>query len=335
MLRRLLALLLCTLAPLGALTGCGGGSDASAQDILAKAFGSKAAVKSGRLTLAVDAQGVSSLNGPLKVNLSGPFATAGAKALPRFDFTLGLTSNGQPVTAGAVSTSDKGWVRFQGQTYSVPDNLFAQFKQGYVQAQKQSDAKNANAPTLSKLGVDPRRWLTDPKKAGDTKEGGVDAYHVTAGVDVGNLLDDVQRLVGRAGTATGSSTATKLTPEQRKQLEASVTGADVDVYSGKDDGQLRKLVVNVRLKTGRLALTLAIGDLNKPVDIAGPASARPLSELTSALQGGGGSGSGAAAPSATPAPATPAAPANSAYLQCTQKAGQDLKKFQACAKLLP
>lgn len=338
-------LLLCALAPLLVLAGCGGGGGGGGSDvdaILTKAFGSKASVKSGRLTLAVDAnvQGVKNLNGPVKLNLTGPFATAGDAALPRFDFSLGVTSGGQTFTAGAVSTSDKGWVRFQGQAYSLPPNLFKQFRDGYVQAQKQSATKDKQAPSLSKLGVDPRDWLTDPKKADDTTAGEVDAYHVTAGVDVPKLLDDVDRLLNRAGNVSGAKQS-RLSPTQRKQIQDSVTGAKVDVFSGKDDGQLRKLVVDVKLKTGRLAVTLGLGDLNSDVSIKAPTGARPLSELTSALtQGGGGAAApqggttggttGAAPLGATTAPTAP----NSAYLQCTQKAGQDLAKFQACAKLL-
>lgn len=347
--RKLPVLLL--LALLALVSGCGGGDeDSSVDGILKATFGSNASVKSGKLGLTVDANvtGIPNLQGPVAVKLNGPFQSADGDSLPKFDFTLAITTGGQTFNAGAVSTSDKGWVKFQNQAYSVEDKLFAQFKTGYAQSRKENATKEKKAPTFGSLGVDPRKWLTNPKKAGTEEIGGAETDHITAGIDVPKLLDDVDRLLGRAGTVQGQK-ARRLTPAQRKQVEDAVTSAKVDIFSGTDDQQLRRLAVDIKLKTGTLRFALQLDGLNDDVQITPPANAKPLQELLSSLQGGGPAAPGAAAPgaspgAATPGAATPATPgtatpgagsgANAKYTQCITAAGSDLQKVQDCAKLL-
>jgi hypothetical protein len=325
------------------VSACGGGDD-SVDSLLSQTFAPDKSVKSGRLNAQLDAdvQGIQGLNGPVRLRLSGPFQSAGKGEMPRFDFTLGLTAGGQTFSAGGVSTGDKGFVRFQGQAYAVSDQLFNQFKTGYLNAAKQSKQKKGSAPTLGALGIDPRRWLTGAKKAGEENIGGTDTIHITAGIDVSKLLDDVNRLLGRASTASGSKQVPqRLTPAQRKTIQDAVDSATVDVFTGKDDKLLRRLDVNVKLKNsgtvkgGTLRFQLQLDALNKDQTIKAPANTKPLEQLLGQASGGASSGQSTtpAAPAA-PSTTTPAAPSgNSAYLQCLDKAGSDLSAVQKCAAL--
>jgi hypothetical protein len=111
----------------------------------------------------------------------------------------------------------------------------------------------------------------------------------------------------------------------RRKLEKSVRSARFDFYTGKDDKRLRKLVLDVRLSTGHIRLTLQYDHLDEPQDIKAPADARPLTGLGALLQGAASGGS---------QPAAPAGSANQRYLQCVQQAGQDIAAYQACAKYL-
>ncbi len=346
----------CTLACIviaGLLTlvvaGCGGSKDPGAQAILDKTFGANsAAVKSGNLNLAVNAnvKGLPNLSGPIRLGLEGPFESAAQKGgLPGFDFTLSLTSGGSTLTAGAVSTGDKGFLKFQGQAFAVTDQLFKQFKDGYTAAQKSSAGKDKNTTTLSSLGVDPRRWLINPRKLGTQAIGGTESFHVAAGIDVSKLLADLDTVLAKARTAAPGASS-RITPAQQKKILDQVTGAKVDVWSGKKDERLRRLVLDVKLKTGTIRVALELDNLGEKVQIAAPANARPLSELVKAVQGGSGApgapgapgGQVPAAPTVPPPTATPSAPSGAAgdpkYLACVQKAGQDIAKLQACAKLL-
>src|SRR2546421_7670183 len=181
--------------------GCGS-SDESVATLLSKTLGSSKAVKSGRVSAQVDAnvQGVQGLDG-LRLRLNGPFESAGEHKLPKFDFTLGISASGQAFSAGGVSTGEKGWLRVNGQAYSVPDSVFKRFAQGYLSAAKQARKAGNSTPSLAGLGVNPRTWLRNPHKVGEQDIAGTKTIHIAAGLDVSRLLGDVNRLIARAGSA--------------------------------------------------------------------------------------------------------------------------------------
>jgi len=364
-LRRLVSLL-CTLvlvvASVAGLSACGsGGGGGDVDALLKETFGPNKPVKSGKLGLALnlDLKGIQNLNGPIALKLDGPFAGQGASKLPRFDFTATVGASGQNFTAGAVSTGDKGFLRFQGKSYVLTDALYKQFRTGYEQAQKSSQGKDKGKGNTSfqSLGVDPRSWLKDPKKAGEEKVGGADTIHIQSGIDTPRFLDDVSKLLKRANglgvTGTKSqSVPNQLTPQQRDRITKAVKDARMDLWTGKDDKTLRriKLLIDLSvpkdqqaatrgLQSGKITFDLTIADLNKAQSVTAPTGARPLSELTgqfSQLLGGAGAGQGTTPPSATTPPpgAGAGSGASSEYLQCLQKAGQDVSKVQACAALL-
>jgi hypothetical protein len=334
--------LLATLVAL-ALAACGSSGNDSAQSLLRQTFSGGQGVKSGRLSVLLNAnlQGVQNLNGPVALRLTGPFASAGDSALPRFDFTIGLSSNGQSFTAGGVSTGDKGFVRFQGQAYAVSAALFSQFKKGYeASARKSAGKKNAN--TFSSLGIDPANWLRAPRKAGEQDVGGAQTFHIKSQIDVPRFLTDVSTLLGKAGSLSqGTQVPQTLTAKQRAAIQRAVRTASVDVFTGKDDKILRRLVLAVALRKtastrgGTVRFTLEIDDVNADQSITAPSGAKPLDELLAQLRGTGS----ATTPGTktTPLPSTGGSGSGGAspkYLDCVNKAGQDLRKVQACAQYL-
>jgi hypothetical protein len=364
-------LVLLTLAALVAsaftFAACGGGDDRKddVASVLKDTFGSGKPVKSGKLNVAValDAQGLAGLQGPVAIKLAGPFQSGGDDELPAFDFDLSLDAGGQKFTAGAVSTGDKGFLTVQGQAFAVGDQLFNSFKTGYRQAQKESE-KQDGGTTFKTLGIDPLRWLADARKAGSEDVGGTKTTHITASIDVPKFLIDINTLLQKAdklGVTGAQSTPvpTTLTAQQRVQISQAVKSAEVDVYTGEDDRLLRRVKVALAfdvpqsarkaaggLTSGTLRLDLTIADLNKDQTIGAPANARPLEELTAQLGGGAASsGSGTATTPSTgsgsgtttqPAESqTPPAPAaNPEYLTCLDEAGTDLAKVQKCADVL-
>lgn len=361
--RRSAVILLAALASL-LLAACGSSNKpSSAQDILKDTFGPGKSIKSGNLNVAValNAVGLQGVDGPVKLTLKGPFASQGGKQLPKFNFDVGLTAGGTTFSAGAVSAGDAGYLKFQGTNYELSKSVFQSFKSGYEASAKSSGKGNAQT-SLSKLGVNPLKWLDDPRTAGSVQVGGTDTNHVTATVNVPNMLADVDTLLSKAGTLGAQAAANVpkgLTATQRRQITDAVKSATFDVFAGKDDGILRKLDIKVTfavaqadqaaaggLQNGSLQLTLTIADLNKDQQIAAPASSKPLAELQSQIQGllGTGTSSGTSpGPGTAPAPspggaggtaATPPAVNQSAYVQCLKAAGSDIAKVNACAKLL-
>jgi hypothetical protein len=349
--RRLVVVLVALALVTVGVAACGSSNSSSsassdATNVLKQTFGRNKPVKSGFLDVKLDfsGQGLKSLQGPLAFRLTGPFQSQGKNKLPKFDLSLNVSASGQTLNAGAVSTGDKGFLKLQGKTYALPAQLFSQFLKGYAQSSAKSGS--SGAPTLHSLGVDPLRWLEHPTNKGEQDVAGTPTVRIGAGISVGNLLDDISKLLGKASSLGLGSTGivpTSLSPKVKQAIERSVKSASVDVYSGKSDNILRRLTLDVKLdvpkdlqsstaglRNGELAVDLTIADLNKPQTVKAPANARPLSELTSALGGllGGATGSGSGSSGA------PSSGTSSKYLQCLQRAGRDIAKVQRCASLI-
>ena len=340
--RRLLFALLFCVSPL--LIAACGSSDDSVDGLLSQTFSSSKSLHSGRVSAQLDAnvQGIKGLDGPVRLRLNGPFESQGKGKLPRFDFTLGISVSGQSFTAGGVSLGDKGFVRINGQAYSVPDKLFKQFTTGYLAAAKKSQKDRGAAPSLGALGVNPRRWLRGARKAGEEDVGGTRTIHITAGLNVPSLLDDLNKVLGRAQSATsGQVPAKKISDAQRREIIGAVRTASVDVFTGKDDKLLRRLDVRIglqpsgKVKGGTVRLQLQFDALNNKVEIKAPANSKPLDQLVAGLQGGvvpKPSGAAATPPAADSATA-PTTGAGQSYMQCLQSAGDDVAKLQRCAEI--
>jgi hypothetical protein len=319
------ALLIAVLIAALTVAGCGGGgddktSDASAPDLLNATFSGDTSIRSGKLTLGLDAdvQGVAQ---PVSLRLSGPFQSSGSKTeLPKFAFDLEVTASGSTQQIGATSTGDKGFLSYAGTDYAVPDDLFKQFADGYRKSAQENDQKG-QAPSLTSLGIDPLKWLTDPRKAGETDVGGTKTVHLTAGIDVPKLLADVKTAADKVGAASGQD---RLSAADVDELARSVKSAKVDIYTGAEDQKLRKFVLDLQLSTGHVKLTLQFDDLNEPQEIVAPKDAKSLTGLLSAL---------GAAPS--PTTTTPSGGSSQKYLDCVQAAGNDIAELQACSKYAP
>jgi hypothetical protein len=343
----LLALLL--LLAVGLVAGCGGGdegevsSDTDVNELLTKTFTGKKEVDSGNLDLSlkIEAQGgESQVQGPVTIKLSGPFQSQGQGELPEFSLDASLEGGGQSFNAGATSTGDKGYLSFQGTDYVVDDQIFQQFKAGFEEAQKQGSDQQQ---TFASLGMDPRKWLTDPQNEGDAKVGDEDTIKITGGVDVAALLDDINNALEKA-SSLGLSQAEvpeRITEEQKRQVIEAVEDPRVEIYTGKEDTILRRMLVNLGVEdaqsgtNGTVAFDVSITDLNEEQDIAEPADAKPFDELLGQLgglglgglgaggaQGGSGSGGGGSAEDFEK------------FSKCIEEAGNDTEKARDCADLL-
>jgi hypothetical protein len=345
------------------LAACGGGSGANVDQVLKETFSGNKKVRSGKveLKLSVKAEGARNLGGPIELKLTGPLQSQGTKQLPKFDFDLTLAASGQTFKAGAVSTGDAGFLKFQGQAYTVPAQIFTQFKQGFERAQSQKNGSAQNQ-SFASLGVNPKNWLKDPKDQGEEDVGGTKTIHISAGVDVAKLLDDVNQILSRARGQVGGQTAgrlpTQITPQQRQAVKDAIRDVSFDVYTGKDDKTLRRMTIRLKFKIpqkqqaraqgltgGEVAFDLVLNDLNQPQTVSPPANPKPFTELTTALRGvlgglgglGGAGGAGGTGTTTTP-PATGGTTGGDQsaqqYLQCLQQAGGDVAKAQKCAALL-
>jgi hypothetical protein len=354
------ALLLSLLAALAlALAACGGsdeggGEEASADtdvnELLTQTFTGDKKVDSGNISLKlqIEAEGgeaASQLQGPVSISLTGPFQAQDGGALPKFRLEAAIEGAGQSIKAGATSTGDKGFLSFQGTEYAVDDQVFQQFKAGYEEAQKQAGNEDSQQ-SFATLGMDPRQWLTDPKNEGEAKVGDDDTIKITGGVDVAKLLDDVNKALEQASSLGLSGTGDvpeKLTEQQRQQVLDAVKDPRVEIYTGKDDQILRRMVVNLGVQdsesgtNGTIAFDISITDLNEEQDIAEPADAKPFNELLQQFGGlglGGATGGGDGAGSGGASDDGAASGDIEEYSKCVTDAGDDLDKVRECSELL-
>ncbi len=332
------------------ITACGSSDALEGKDaagVLKETFGPDHSVRSGRLDLGLrfNAVGIKELDGPLTARLSGPFEGKGGKSLPAVDLDLAVNAGGDAISAGVVSTGERGYLKLGGETYDVGADLYKSLNDGYRTASTQTERETKNSSPLSSLGIDPQRWLRSPEKAGEEDVGGATTVHVTAQVDVAKLLADVDTLLRKAPEVnvpgTKEKVTTRLTDAQQTAITESVKKATFDVWAGKEDGTLRRLRAEISfdipeasrkgvggLQSGTILIDLTISALNDDVKIEAPANARPLTELTggSAAPSGASGGGGSTTP--------PAGSVQSQYLDCLQTAGEDLKEVQKCAALL-
>jgi hypothetical protein len=337
------------------VAGCGGGgssasSSTPANQLLKETFSGNKSVTSGHLSISLNVAAKGSTSGPITAQLSGPFDSQGKGKLPKFAMQLALRGSGQNLSAGLTSTGDKGFVNFQGTDYAVSDQIFQQFKKGYEQAQAQGRT-GGQGRSLASLGVDPQRWLVNPRNAGEAKVGDTDTIKITGGVDVRKLLDDVDTLLQRTRSLGGSAAQNvpqRLTPQEKQEAVKAVKNLSVQIYTGKDDKILRRMVIalGVQAPQGSSAagqsadvrLDVQLTDVNQAQDISAPANPKPFSQLLSTLNGLGlGSATGGAGSGATGSGSgsSGASAGNlQKYSQCIQKAGNDASKARKCANLL-
>jgi hypothetical protein len=344
---RTFAFLLVVLAA-SALSACGSKSDGDVKGLLDKAFSSPIKSANVNLDLSLKVDGVQQLKDPVKLSLQGPYESGASKTIPKVDWDIAVNAAGQSFSAGLVSTGDNAYVKFQGASYEVGTAAVAQLNRQIQQAAGKSDKKG-----LSQFGVEPRNWITDAKQEGDEKVAGADTKHVSATLDVGAFLDDVNKLVQRAGgQLPGGSKAQQLTADQKKQIQDVVKNPKFDVYVGKDDDTIRRLSADVTfevpqdqrarvqgLSGGRLSFSIEFADVGKSQTITAPTGAKPITELTSKLGslGGalGGAGSSSGSGSSGSGSSGPSQKALQDYSKCLQKADpSNAAALQKCSDLL-
>jgi hypothetical protein len=345
---RTLALLLVALL---AMAGCGGGdaadSDTPVDELLEDTFSGDKAIESGRLDISVNVEAGGGQ--PVTLDISGPFQSEGAGRLPQLDVDASFAGGGQSIEAGVTATADRAFVSYGDDTYEIAGPVFEQFKAGYEEAAKQSS--RGQNQSLTSLGIDPRRWLTNAENAGEAKVGDTDTVKITGDVDVPKLLEDIDRALGRVralGVQGSDRIPERLTDEEKRQTEEAIERLDVEIYTGAEDRILRRMVVALGLQAPEgggqagaeavdIRFDLQLLEVNEDQEIEAPENAKPFEELAQrldelglgnlgALGGGAGSGAGGAGG---------ASQENlEKYSQCIQEAAGDSEEVRKCADLL-
>lgn len=287
-----------------AVAACGGSSNggADAARVLSQTFSANVAkIHSGELSLTLHANlnGLKSVGGkPVSIQLAGPFSepTGGP---PSFALSATVTFDGQTLPIGVTSTGKALYLEFAGTYYALPASVAAGLAHAIPTGATGPTDTGATGATnmLSSLGINPLTWLTNPKIVGTATVGGVLTDHLTAQVDVAQLLSDVAKLASHSSGLAGKSVTKQLSAANLSQFASAIQSARVDIYSGANDHILREFSAAVSfaippadksavdgLTGGSLTVGVTITNLNTPETITPPASSQPFSDLV----GGGG-----------------------------------------------
>jgi hypothetical protein len=287
---RVLTALACTALCALLLTACGGDDeqgDSGAEALLDQTFGSGAeSIDTGRLAVAfrLDPKGLLALGGPIKLSLGGPFSAPTNGELPRFDVDFAATLAGDVFRGSVLSTGRAAFVRLDGRAYKIDSEFVTSLREGLA------DAARRKQPGLKALGIDPLRWVSNAQERGEERIAGVDTTRISTDVNVARLLEDVNRLLAKAGGSGGG--ADLLSPKIRREISDAVTSAKADIWTGTKDRILRQVAVRIAfafkgekpitgLDSGVINLRLRLTDVNKTtVTVDAPPGARPLADLT-------------------------------------------------------
>lgn len=372
--RALCALLATGLVAL-ALSACGSSSSGDAGQLLKQTFSGTHTVNSGNLnfSLTVNPSGSSTLTSPITLSFGGPFQSLGKGKLPASNFNVSISALGKTGSLGILSTGTNGYVSLQGTSYQLPAATFQKLESSFAQIASSPGGSSGNG-TLSKLGIDPLRWLSSPSVVGDESVGGTTTTHIRAAVNVAALLNDLNTFLQRAsslGVSGASKIPTSISAATRSRIASEVKNPSFDVWTGKGDKTIRKLLIGLTLpvtgqtssllgglQQAQIGLSLQYANLNQPQTIEAPGTVRPFAEFSSKLrtflasvQGGlsSAAGAGATGSSTTGSSTTgggttssssgtastgSAAGATASYSKCIQAAGSDVLKMQRCASLL-
>jgi hypothetical protein len=264
------------------LAGCGGGGDAN--EVLSRTAASLGKIHSGDLTLRLVVSPREGTKGRIGFELRGPFALRPG-SLPAARIAYTQIAGAEEATATFLSTGTNAYVLVTGKAYELPAAATEQVRSAAV-------GLGGSGSGLGSFHVE--SWFDDPEVEGGGEVGGADTDHVTADLDVVAAANGLLELVRQLGRDSP-----RIEGQQAEQLGDAVKSSSIDVWTGKQDRLLRRLLLKAELgfdvpESLRRALgdvvgakidfELAVSNPNRPVSVAPPVNPLPAS----ALPGGGG-----------------------------------------------
>ncbi|HEY5317436.1 MAG TPA: hypothetical protein VIJ20_05615 [Solirubrobacteraceae bacterium] len=342
-----------------ALAACGGSgagtAGTSAAQLLKETFTGSHKMTSGTVDfeLAVVPSGSSTLTSPITLSFAGPFQDFGKGKVGNSDFTLRVSALEENLLSlGLESVGGKGYVSLGSTSYPLPASEFRQLESRLSQT---GSGSGSSSGILGKLGINPLRWLIDPKVSGSATVGGASTTHIRAGLNVGALIDDLGTFLAKAsslGVPDASKIPTSISPATRAKILAEVRRPSVDIWTGSTDRTLRRLALSLTLpvtgkisselggmKSAVLSLDIAYQDLNQPQSITAPTRVRPyrqfeaqVKELVTAIRGAVSSAVPQTSATGSSAGASSTGPGS--YSECITSANGDYAKMYKCAGLI-
>ncbi|MDX6411788.1 MAG: hypothetical protein QOE91_1304 [Gaiellaceae bacterium] len=258
------------------LAGCGGSGRAN--QVMSDAAGNLGKLRSGNLTLRLVVAPREGTRGRIGFELRGPFALQPG-GLPVAKIVYTQIAGAHQGTATFISTGTKAYAEVNGKAYELPPSS--------TNALRQAAGGSGGSSSFGELRID--NWVKHPVVTDGGQVGGVPTMRVSGDLDVvaaANGLLDLLRQLGRA--------APTIEGDQAKQLENAVKSSSFELWSGRADHLLRRLLLKADLGLdvpqslrrvlgdvvgARIDFELAVSNPNKPVSVAPPTNPLPSSQL--------------------------------------------------------
>ena len=207
--------------------GGGGGrrppSSTDVEQLLTETFTGSKEIKSGNvdLTITIEAQGGSrELEGPVNAHASTArssrrtAARCPSSSSTRRSRAAARTSRPAPPRRATRASSPSRAPTTCSTTRSSSSSRPATRR-------RRSRARARRAQSFATLGIDPRKWLTDPQNEGEAKVGDDDTIKITGGVDVGQAARRRQRRARARPPRSALGAAGGEVPEKLTERSAS------------------------------------------------------------------------------------------------------------------
>lgn len=248
-------------------SGCGG-SSGNAKRELQQTLQRLGRIHSGDLTLRLVVTPNTGSRGRVGFAIFGPFALR-AKGLPVLDVRYTQTTGSHQATARLVSDGKNAIALVGRRRVALPAAALRQLAAG----------GSANGGGIvAPLQLD--SWLKGPTASNGGTVGGAETDRISGQLDVVNAANGLMNMLRRLGRA-----APTITGSSADQLRKAVKSSHVDVWTGKRDHLLRRLLVEAELAFdvpaelkrafgeivgANVAFELAIADPNAPVHVTIP-----------------------------------------------------------------
>ena len=272
--------------------------------LLKDTFTGKHTVTSGDidLTLTIDPSGSSLLSGPITFTFGGPFQSRGAGKLPESNFTVSASALGHNVRRRRDLDRDRRLRDVPGLELPVAGGELPEARIELRQLST-SPGTSSGSSALTKLGIHPLNWLTNPTVVGTENVGGAqtDAHPRRR-----ERRRDAERSEHRARRSPPRSESrarprrrspSGIPAADRSKIAAEVKNPSVDIWTGTSDKTIRRLTITLTVPvTGKtstqlggvtsadIGLTLQYSDLNQPQTINAPTTVKPFSQFQAKLQ---------------------------------------------------
>jgi hypothetical protein len=268
--RRAAALVLVTL-----LSGCGG---SHADNVVSQTANKLDEIRSGDLTLRLVVSPRTGTKGRIGFELRGPFALRPG-GLPVAKIVYTQIAGARQATATFISTGTKAYAEVNGTAYELPASS--------TNALRSAGGRTGKSSGLGQFDIG--SWVKDPVVKNGGMVGGTHTDRVSADLDVvataNGLLGFVRQLGRNAPTIEG---------DQAKKLRQAVDSSKFELWTGKTDHLLRRLLIQADLGFGvpvslrkvlgkvvgaKVDFELSVSRPNRSVSVAPPTNPRPASEL--------------------------------------------------------